>query len=385
MSMLVGFAERGIRPDMIVFSDVGSEKDATYACLAPVRRWLESVGFPELVVVRRAPPTAPYATLYGNCLANDSPPSIATRGGDRGSASCSVEWKKKVIDRLVERWRPAVDARELGVPVVRAVGYDDSCADRKRRQASDKIDARRALPVVMAVGFDDSCADKGRRARADRINAAATKTAHWFPLQDWGWERQQCEAAIAASTLGDHLEQATGSRVPPKSSCVMCAAMKKREVLDLARTEPENMLRCLVLELRAKEGKNLFRRPGLGINWSWSSFLEAHADEPGLGWVKRWKAHAIERGWLPVDWDDYAAHVKATKPEDPVERKAWSKQTWSPDRATRVDGVLHAHPAEPQGSGLAFVKKGPSLEVAASAEFLAGMVEKKSRRLRVVK
>jgi hypothetical protein len=45
-ALLVGLWLRGIRPDLILFADVGAEKQATYDYLAIMNRWLKSVGFP---------------------------------------------------------------------------------------------------------------------------------------------------------------------------------------------------------------------------------------------------------------------------------------------------------------------------------------------------
>src|SRR5690349_20131082 len=54
-AMLVEFARRGIRPDLILFADTGWEKPETYQYLGVVRPFLKSVGFPDLVVVRYRP------------------------------------------------------------------------------------------------------------------------------------------------------------------------------------------------------------------------------------------------------------------------------------------------------------------------------------------
>ena len=411
-SILVRFAELGIRPDLIVFSDVGCEKDATYAVLGPLREWLRDVGFPDVVVVRRAPPTGPYKSLFGNCLANDTPPSIATTGGTQSSASCSVEWKKRVIDRYVERWGPAIRAWASGLPVVRVIGFDSSKADAKRATKVTKSDEA-ALASEAPLLYWYPLQEK----------KTAASISQWYPLQQWGWGRDECKAAIEASELGAALKRASGSPIPPKSSCTMCAAMKHWEVLDLARTEPHNALLCLALEERAKTGKNRFGRPGLGINWNWAEWLEAQLAKgvEGIEWVAHWREEAADLGLLDDAWYRYSKSVGPWRAELDAAKKARKKlkaqgqlgpreraklvrleaeiesskrilkPMFAPDRPVRPE--KHAAPEggwahlEPQGCGLKFRLIGPSLEVAESPESAALRVSedeaKKARKKRL--
>src|SRR3712207_8674342 len=51
-AMLVEFALRGIRPDLILFADTGGEKPETYAYLPVIQRYLARVGFPTVTTVR---------------------------------------------------------------------------------------------------------------------------------------------------------------------------------------------------------------------------------------------------------------------------------------------------------------------------------------------
>ena len=45
-AMLIGLAQRGIRPDLILFADVGGEKPDTYLYAPIIRQWLRDVDFP---------------------------------------------------------------------------------------------------------------------------------------------------------------------------------------------------------------------------------------------------------------------------------------------------------------------------------------------------
>ena len=70
--MLVGMWERGIKPQLVITADVGSERPETYAFRPIFDEWLESVGFPRSVSVRYQPQDykhwPPYYTLLENCL-----------------------------------------------------------------------------------------------------------------------------------------------------------------------------------------------------------------------------------------------------------------------------------------------------------------------------
>jgi hypothetical protein len=87
-AMLVEFAHRSIRPDLILFADTGGEKPETYQYLDVIRPFLARVGFPDVIVVRYRPTWAVYDTLEQQCLHTGTLPSLAY-----GGKSCS--WKHK--------------------------------------------------------------------------------------------------------------------------------------------------------------------------------------------------------------------------------------------------------------------------------------------------
>lgn len=205
-AMLVGLVERGIRPDAILFADVGAEKDTTYAYLPIINAYLERHNFPTVTVVRYAPQNfkhyPPYHTLEQNCLTNGTLPSEAF-----GFGSCSQKWKAAPQKKWLEAFAPARECWNAGGKVLRAIGFDDSCADQKRRYRAETIEDQR---------FD-----------------------YWYPLQEWHWDRETCKAKIAAA----------GLPVPPKSSCFFCPNMSPAEVREL----PADKLRRIVfMEARAK-------------------------------------------------------------------------------------------------------------------------------------
>ena len=85
-AMLVEFARRRIRPDLILFADTGGEKPETYQYLDVIQPFLQQVRFPKVIVVRYQPKTAPYHTLEGQCLHTGTLPSLAY-----GGKSCSMK------------------------------------------------------------------------------------------------------------------------------------------------------------------------------------------------------------------------------------------------------------------------------------------------------
>lgn len=85
---LVGLHERHIRPEAILFADVGGEKQGTYDFIPHLQAWLANVTFPLLTIVRYEPVRAPYSTLEGNMLANATLPGATFNRG-----SCTLKFK----------------------------------------------------------------------------------------------------------------------------------------------------------------------------------------------------------------------------------------------------------------------------------------------------
>lgn len=246
-SMLVEMKNRGIVPDLILFSDTGAEKPETYAYLELMNAWLRSVGFPTITVVKYQPVRAPYSTLEGKCLANETLPSLAF-----GQHSCALVFKRDVMIKFLKRHAPTLAAIEQGRPIVKAIGYDDSKADRRRSKKSartveimeERIAARRA---------------DGKAPLSDQWEAANCELV--YPLQDWGLER-----SALAKIIRDE-----GLQVPVKSACFFCPASKPEEVVELKRDHPELFERAVAIERGARDGRHgLSEKAGLGMGgWAW--------------------------------------------------------------------------------------------------------------------
>lgn len=234
-AMLIGFRDRGIVPDLILFAEVGgrlaredrhhrAEKPETYEFLDDhITPWLARVGFPPLTVVHNE---GMHGSLEENCLANEMLPSSAY-----GLHSCADKYKVRPQDIHVAAWGPAREAWAAGHLVRRAIGYH---------------------------------AGESHRAKV----FADPRYRYAYPLIAWGWDKAECERRIAAE----------GLPVPPKSACFFCGYSKKAEVRWLARAHPDLFARSVAIERAAAENQTTAK--GLGYAWSWEEL--AAADEASL-------------------------------------------------------------------------------------------------------
>jgi hypothetical protein len=260
-ALLVEFARRSIRPDLILFADTGGEKPETYAYLPVIQRYLQRVGFPPVVTVRYRPKRAAYDTLEGQCLHTGTLPSLAY-----GGKSCSIKYKRTPQDRYILSRYPPAEFTAGGRRVVRAIGFDAS--EQRRTYAH----------VVKAVGLD---AGEGHRltwkpGQTDRRPSREAWLdehyfAYWYPLMDWRFDRQRCQQVIAE----------TGLPVPIKSACFYCPASRKQEIVWLREHHPELLRRALAIERNARD--KLTSVKGLGRSFAWEAFLTQLDDTPLFG------------------------------------------------------------------------------------------------------
>lgn len=230
-AIMVGLHQRGIRPDFILFADVGSEKAATYAYKPIIDAWLEKVGFPPITTVRRVPPIAPYRNIEQNFTMNCTlaPPAFNARH------SCTMAWKIMPMKKWSQQDRATLESWSNHVPVVKLIGYDASEGKRKKKNAYKETETHRYTNV--------------------------------YPLiDDWGWDRMECEARIAEA----------GLPVPVKSSCFFCPNMKAQEIRDITPVERGRIMR---MEVYAEP----FNKKTAG-NWRDKMMTSFILDE-GLEWI----------------------------------------------------------------------------------------------------
>lgn len=245
VSMLVAMVNQGIKPDLIMFADVGGERPETYAYFDFFNNWLQEQGFPEITRVAYTPVTAPYRTLEGNVLANETLPSISFR-----QKNCTLKFKSGVLDAwLLGRkgqnplpgWGPVKESLAKGIKPYKIISYDNGA-----------IDGCRAINVTEDKNF-----------------------RYLYPLRSHlKWTREDCITNIRKA----------GLPVPIKSSCFFCCSAKEYELAWYAHAHPDLLIRSLKIEDNARNGKHgLANVRGLwGQKESWREWSERKGIiEPG--------------------------------------------------------------------------------------------------------
>lgn len=212
VAMLVGMAQRNIRPDLILFADVGAERQSTYDYIPVLQEWLNRTWNLQLTVVRYQPRDfrhwPHYHTIEENILTNTSLAAIAY-----GGHTCSAKWKIAPMNNFIDQWLPALQAWKNGIKVRKAIGFEFSAHELRRSTRCS----------TFAVQDEE-----------------LEKYELWFPLQEWKWNRERCKVEIMLA----------GLPVPSKSSCYFCTAMKPWEVEELPQ---DRLKRIVILEARASQ------------------------------------------------------------------------------------------------------------------------------------
>lgn len=267
-AMLIAMKRRGVTPDLIMFADTGGEKEETYEYVKNIDNWLRSWGAPCVTWVKKTTSDrVDYVDLEGNCLDNETLPSLAF-----GLHSCSLKWKITPQDQFVRGvlrgpnkrhgWQPALEAWARGQKPIKLIGYDNGPADiRRRKRAPSENDEYRFV----------------------------------YPLQHLGWDRKDCIKAIVEE----------GLEVPLKSACFFCPASKKFELWWLAGAHPELFLRALTIERNALEGRHS-RWDKVEFGDEWINYVRDGKKFPskaqaGLGRNVSWFQWAVVNGIVDGD------------------------------------------------------------------------------------
>lgn len=244
-AMLVGMVSRGEHLDCVVFSDTGGEKPETYEFLRTFSKWLlKNAGVPVTRVQRQ--------NRYGTTITLESElhrtrdlPSIVF-----GGKTCSDKFKIQPFQKFMNHYEPALGAWASGEKVTKLVGY--------HRGEQYRVD------------------NATKPATSDVMARERAKYALRFPLVEWGWDHEECVAAI----------EGAGLPVPPKSACFFCPSSKKPEIVQLRRKHPDLYERAIAIEDRA--APNLRSAKGLGRRFSWKEVdvpgLDTPIDEPCGCW-----------------------------------------------------------------------------------------------------
>ena len=261
-AMLVALHDAGVKPSVITFADTGGEKPETLAHLDRMQAVLRQWSWPAIDVCRKIPlASTGYSDLLGNCVANETLPSLAF-----GMKSCSIKWKQIPQDQFLKGCKSGPNAcpphpvwqqaQQNGERIVKLIGYDCGKADTRR--------AKKALIADADFDYD-------------------------YPLQLLGWERKDCVQAIAAA-IGEEM-------VPVKSACFYCPASKVWELYWLAAHHPELLEEAMSMERRALTGRHS-RFDNVEFGASWADLVKSGSRFPsstttvGLGRSFAWNAWA---------------------------------------------------------------------------------------------
>jgi hypothetical protein len=232
-ALLVALKLADLRPDIITFADLSSEKPKTMAHLDRMQSILAQWGWPAITICRKHTlPGTGYDDLYGNCITNETLPSLAF-----GMRSCSIKWKQKPQDQAIKGCKSGPNASAPHPIWMEA--------------------QRRGERIVKLIGYDCSAADI---RRSKKLPSADTDFDFLYPLQMLEWTRQDCVDIITAVLGADC--------VPIKSACFFCPASKTWELFWLAANHPELLERALVLERNALTGRHSrFDEIQFGSTW----------------------------------------------------------------------------------------------------------------------
>lgn len=223
-AMVLGALDRGIRPDLIIFSDTGGEKPETYEWLDTFGKWLKENHALEITRVAYEK-----FTLEEDCLEKNKLPALAY-----GYKQCSLKYKaqpaQKYINKHYKAWM-----KETGLYPVKWIGYDLDEEHRIKKNYGDNL---------------------------------VNKSYFQYPLVDWGFDREACEALIALH----------GMKPPIKSACFFCPANKKHEIEWLAENHPDLFERAIAMEKNA----NLTSIKGLGRWYNWEEYIKMVKSQPSL-------------------------------------------------------------------------------------------------------
>jgi len=267
--MLIALKRKGIIPDVITFADLECEKPETYEHGIIVDDWLESIGFPRTTVCKKITmPDTEYDNLEGNCVSNETLPSLAF-----GMKSCSIKWKQGPQDFFIMGCKSGpnqcdphpvwTECKERGIKPIKLIGYDAGKADIRRSKNLKKE-------------------DKNFR--------------HRYPLQQLNWTRPECVQAIAEE----------GLPIPIKSACFFCPASKQWEMFWLAGKHPDLFMRALKMEYIALTGHHS-RYDEVEFGASWEDMVRDADSFPssnttvGLGRKIAWNQWARVNGITDKD------------------------------------------------------------------------------------
>lgn len=105
VAMLIGMRNRGLIPELILFSDTGGEKPHTYEHIELMQKWCVNNNFPKITVIK-----ATGKTLEQDCLDRKALPSIAY-----GFKTCSQRWKIQPQEKYLKQLKLERYIKYIGI------------------------------------------------------------------------------------------------------------------------------------------------------------------------------------------------------------------------------------------------------------------------------
>lgn len=244
--------EMGIKPDVITFADTGAERPHTYSHIVAMNNWLMSVGFPQIVVVRKQYRDGSEADIYDHHFDRSMLPSIAY-----GYKKCSQKFKIAPQDKYMNSIPECKEIWKSGGKVKKAIGYE--YGEQRRAKIQD---------------------DK--------------KYEYWYPLIEWGWTREDCVAAIDRARL----------KRPGKSSCFFCPNMHKSEIIEQDAMYPDLSRKIIALESKVLEDPFRYVEVDVWVNQETGEMSHMERDGYELATVKQKTTKSIVGLGRKWQWSD---------------------------------------------------------------------------------
>jgi hypothetical protein len=217
-AMLVLLWRKGITPDLISFADTGGEKPHTYQHIETMQNWLKSIGFPQIIIVKKQYRGGEIANLFDHSVSRKMLPSLAY-----GFKKCSQKFKIQPQIKLKNNFPLFKEHWKAGGKVLNLIGYD--------------IDEPNRVQNSLAAVAKDK------------------KYYTAYPLYEEGMTREDCIELIKSE----------GLPAPGKSACFFCPASKLPEIAALKNTYPDLYRAALDMEGNAE----LTSVKGLGRRFAW--------------------------------------------------------------------------------------------------------------------
>lgn len=154
---------------------------------------------------------------------------------------------------------PPPEVLRRGHRIVRAIGFE---AGEERRTYAHVV---KAIGLDAGEGHRLTWAKSSSQHKGKRLSREAWLDQHyfayWYPLMEWGHDRETCKRIIAKA----------GLPVPIKSACFFCPASKKHEIAWLQEHHPDLLDRALRIEQNAQA--KLTSVKGLGRSYSWDTYV----------------------------------------------------------------------------------------------------------------